>query len=1478
LGRLRTLTILLTLGAWGAATDGAPPDSAAPATDTAARPSAPVAPVKYLEAGARLFNNGQYDLAAKYIAAAQLYRDQLSASEQTVLDAYVREMSKSPGSAPAPAPAVAPDPITPSAAAPAPAAAPVADVVPAEVPMASTAPTASPSSPVPPVPASAPNDGKAQARWLIAAAREQIRAGSYDDASTKIEQARALNVHWGLFDDTPDKAADALAKARPKVVASAPAAHDRNAAKTKLKDARAAMAAKQFEQAEALAMDVKGWNLSYGMFEDSPDKVIAAARALRRRDALRNTPPRDQQSQSVYLALVKESRRLMDAGQLDQAEEKAKRAQRMNVVPGVTSDRAESVLHDLAMARARMPKNDKAVAVATVAAAGAAAVELGSARAEREANDLLTKGDSKGAAAKFGEADALRAQESGLALAGPDDAGQGASAPLSALVPVPVQTGAAGDPAAPIGALPADPAPASAAVPAPPAAPMGQGEHLLIEAKALYESGNYPAARQKAEEAKAGKLGVDAKADDLLSQIALASQGSALGMYESALDAVRKGDVSRARSLLTEVAANDDGTNEALQQKVQSLLDKLPKDDTGKATVTDRLAPADDGDTLAAQKMNAEVGTKIAEARRLQETDPAKAIAIYEQTLTAVKASGLPDTLSRTMVRRLEVAIELAKKDKVAFDAKMKDKEFKTEIEQKRLRILEADKAKKERMKELMDKAQAFMSEGKYVEAEAMAKRAQEIDPEEPAAIILAWKAKVERRVKRDVENRDAKEDGVVGTFQNVDASAVINPELDKNAIAFASNFKDLTKDRLRMNAKLEVKKDPKVLEIESKLKSPVTLNMDKQPLQEAISFLSNYTGMNIVLDHKALADVNLTSSSPVDIHVTNIRMESALKLILQPLGLTYKVENEVLVITNPQLSLSSTYPKTYYVGDLMMPPKPQMNLYGMNIPTGQISDPPLPQGTPLTNGMGAPAALNGSGTQTSQGEKPTVDMGPLVQLISTSIAPGSWRIYNPDGQDISGAYGMGGGFGGGDAGGAADTTPIGSITPFNLSISLIIRHTSEVHEQVADLLRQLRRLQDLQVSIEVRFITVSDNFFEQIGVSFDFAIQSDVVGPKSTFAVQNPNATLFLPSGTGGTGTGTTGGGGTVAGGGGGLGGGAGNLGGGLGGGGAAGGLGGGGGGGAGGLGGGTTAGGGAGGIGGGTTAGGGAGGGGSSGLQTSPYVVNTIRGNSYGASPLVVGTQSGGIGNFTPDLTIPFTQQNSTTLATPSNAQPGAGATFGIAFLSDLEVYLFLTAAQGDTRTNILQAPKVTTFNGAAASIVNNETIWYVASLTPIIGPGSVGFLPQPQPFPNGVSLFVTPVVSADRRYVRMTLSPIFTALEGFTTISVPAAVGGSGLGGGSASINATIQLPQNTLTTVSTTVTVPDGGTVLLGGVKRLNEERREFGVPVLSKLPWLNRLFRNVGIGRVTSSLMLMVTPRIIILEEEEERLGIPTIAL
>lgn len=86
-------------------------------------------------------------------------------------------------------------------------------------------------------------------------------------------------------------------------------------------------------------------------------------------------------------------------------------------------------------------------------------------------------------------------------------------------------------------------------------------------------------------------------------------------------------------------------------------------------------------------------------------------------------------------------------------------------------------------------------------------------------------------------------------------------------------------------------------------------------------------------------------------------------------------------------------------------------------------------------------------------------------------------------------------------------------------------------------------------------------------------------------------------------------------------------------------------------------------------------------------------------------------------------------------------------------------------------------------------------------------------------------------------------------------------------------TVQQPVVSIVSVDTVVSVPDGGTVLLGGVKTLREGRNMAGVPILNKIPYISRLFKNTGVGRETESLMMMVTPRIIIQEEEEQLLGL-----
>jgi len=65
-----------------------------------------------------------------------------------------------------------------------------------------------------------------------------------------------------------------------------------------------------------------------------------------------------------------------------------------------------------------------------------------------------------------------------------------------------------------------------------------------------------------------------------------------------------------------------------------------------------------------------------------------------------------------------------------------------------------------------------------------------------------------------------------------------------------------------------------------------------------------------------------------------------------------------------------------------------------------------------------------------------------------------------------------------------------------------------------------------------------------------------------------------------------------------------------------------------------------------------------------------------------------------------------------------------------------------------------------------------------------GQIAFTPNVSAILNGAALTAAPVVSPDRRYVRMTLSPYFNTVNGFTTYTAQVgAVGGAGFGGGGA-----------------------------------------------------------------------------------------------
>lgn len=90
-------------------------------------------------------------------------------------------------------------------------------------------------------------------------------------------------------------------------------------------------------------------------------------------------------------------------------------------------------------------------------------------------------------------------------------------------------------------------------------------------------------------------------------------------------------------------------------------------------------------------------------------------------------------------------------------------------------------------------------------------------------------------------------------------------------------------------------------------------------------------------------------------------------------------------------------------------------------------------------------------------------------------------------------------------------------------------------------------------------------------------------------------------------------------------------------------------------------------------------------------------------------------------------------------------------------------------------------------------------------------------------------------------------------------------------SASGQITVQLPTINVFNINTVVSVPDGGTTSLGGVKRHSSGRVSRGVPGLSNIPFAGRPFRNAGIGSETSNSQATVSAKIVSLQEMEDEL-------
>jgi general secretion pathway protein D len=873
-------------------------------------------------------------------------------------------------------------------------------------------------------------------------------------------------------------------------------------------------------------------------------------------------------------------------------------------------------------------------------------------------------------------------------------------------------------------------------------------------------------------------------------------QDDAIELYLRGVQALNAGNRQVAQDLLDRAwqkrATLDPVVLAALEQRRAFLRNTIPA-----MTASAITQPQDGGapidleaqGQIVLQKMRQHIARQRSTADQLREQQqPRQALSVLQSLRADIEKSDLEANSKTQFLSMIDreigslnqfisqhiVEIEAAETNIARMGDIVQDRETRYSNEKK--------------IQSLVEQFNQLQREQRYPEASMIARQAVELDPQNPAVILMVEKGKTVDRMRQQEMIRDAKEGGNWMVWNDVDQSSIpMDPNL---TMEFPSprTWSALTEDRRQWLEEQSIG-DPTEFRIRRVLNNlKVTPMFQGTPLVQALDMLGQEAGINIAFDARGMADENVDSDTAVYLNLHQpVTMQSALELILSNLNLTYVIENEVIKITGKSSAAPKLQRIQYYVGDLVTPiPNFQgvnpvtimsaggivtsagMGLSGQMGSNGQLmgaitaTDP-----NAASNSMISPIALaqqldpNLASYQGSQGP-PTVDpltgkggmmaadFTSLINLIQSTVEPNSWE----------------------ENGGPAGAT----ITEFRNTNSLVIRNTQTVHDQIQDLLKRLRELQDVQIVIETRFISLSDSFFERIGVDFDFQL----------------NDYSRLPLGT-----------------------------------------------------------------------------------------LDDERSRSA-----IIGRLG------TPDLTIPadfdipFTQNSfgETVPQFGGFGDPATAANFGFAILSDIEVFFLIQAAKGDQRSNVMTAPKITLFNGQFGTVTDVVTRAFVTSVTPVVGSFAAAHAPVISTLADGTMMSVQAVVSHDRRFVRLTLVPTFTKLndvEEFTFSGSTTTNSGSGVfdptdgrflatNRSTERAGVTVQQPVFAITSVSATVAVPDGGTVLLGGVKRLSEARVERGVPFLSNLPWINRLFKNVGIGRDTSSIMLMVTPRVIIKEEEEAR--------
>jgi hypothetical protein len=204
----------------------------------------------------------------------------------------------------------------------------------------------------------------------------------------------------------------------------------------------------------------------------------------------------------------------------------------------------------------------------------------------------------------------------------------------------------------------------------------------------------------------------------------------------------------------------------------------------------------------------------------------------------------------------------------------------------------------------------------------------------------------------------------------------------------------------------------------------------------------------------------------------------------------------------------------------------------------------------------------------------------------------------------------------------------------------------------------------------------------------------------------------------------------------------------------------------------------------------------------------------------------------------------------------------------LQEEDLIELLAVVQDNLSTNLLQAPTVTTFEGHRAIIGDITKRHYIADLKPIIGEDSVTFEPIHKSHDEGVTIELSGTygdgemtIDLDARY--QAIVSMHTLRREFDTPF--------------GKKKAIVQVPTTTDQRLDLSATIPDGSTLMvkLGVIEQPAKLSgvTEFAIALFGDVAGTPLKARGTPV-----EYFALITPRQIILQEEEERLGSPPVEL